>query len=246
MWFEFIEKFRRPAPAPSPSPAESLQIGSRTVPLLIVRNPRARRYLLRLRPDGTARVTLPRGGSLIEGRRFVERNRDWLERQLQALETRPHRPVHWPVGSEILFRGFPVRIESDQPGQIRFADETLPVSDSQADHRPAIERHLRQLAARELPGRVLDLARAHGLTVQRVTVRDQRRRWGSCSRSGNLSLNWRLVLLPDSVRDYIILHELAHLRHLNHSPRFWQEVERLCPAFRSAEQWLKQNRGLLQ
>jgi len=82
--------------------------------------------------------------------------------------------------------------------------------------------------------------------VKRVTVRGQRTRWGSCSRRGTISLNWRLIQTPEDVRDYIILHELAHLRQMNHSDRFWREVERLCPDYRSAERWLKQQRGWLQ
>jgi predicted metal-dependent hydrolase len=81
--------------------------------------------------------------------------------------------------------------------------------------------------------------------VKRVTVRAQRTRWGSCSRRGTVSLNWRLVQTPDFVRDYIILHELAHLRHMNHSARFWREVERLCPEYRTAEHWLKKQGGWL-
>jgi predicted metal-dependent hydrolase len=101
------------------------------------------------------------------------------------------------------------------------------------------------LAARELPARVLELAAPHHLPVQRVTVRNQRSRWGSCSRRGTISLNWRLVQTPLFVRDYLVLHELAHLREMNHSSRFWSEVERICPDFPEAERWLKQHSGLL-
>jgi predicted metal-dependent hydrolase len=119
------------------------------------------------------------------------------------------------------------------------------VTDGAADLRPAIEKHLRELATRELSLRVAELASRHGFTVNRLMVRNQRTRWGSCSRRGTVSLNWRLIQTPDFVRDYIALHELAHLRHMNHSRRFWQEVERLCPDYRIAERWLKQNRGML-
>jgi predicted metal-dependent hydrolase len=241
MWFGF----KAPSRQPGPAPVERLQIGTRTVPLLIVRHSRARRYLLRLCPNGTARVTLPRGGTLDEARRFAERNHDWLEQQFKKLETRPQRPADWRLGSEILFRGQPVRIQSDQPGLIHFGSETLPVADTSADLRPTIEKHLRHMAAPELSEHVSRLAGLHGLQVKRVTVRNQRSRWGSCSRAGAISLNWRLILLPDFVRDYIILHELAHLRQMNHSHRFWREVERLCPGFRVAEHWLKQHRGLM-
>lgn len=211
----------------------------------MVRHPRARRYLLRLRPDGTARVTIPRGGSAAAAREFVERNRVWLERQIQQWQARPRQRSAWRVGSQLLFRGESVQIQSDLPARIRLGAEILAVDHGTDDLRPAIENHLRRLAARELPPRVVELAGRHGLAVNRVTVRDQRARWGSCSRRGTISLNWRLIQTPDHVRDYIILHEMAHLKQMNHSRRFWQEVEGLCPDYRSAEGWLKQNRGLL-
>jgi predicted metal-dependent hydrolase len=108
-----------------------------------------------------------------------------------------------------------------------------------------VERHLWKLAAKEFPPRVFELAAAHQLPVRRVTVRNQRSRWGSCSRRGTISLNWRLIQAPPFVRDYLIFHELAHLREMNHSHRFWREVERLCPEFEIAEQWLRKNSSLL-
>lgn len=82
--------------------------------------------------------------------------------------------------------------------------------------------------------------------LRRVIVRSQKSRWGSCSRRGTISLNWRLVQTPVYVRDYIILHELAHLRVMNHSKRFWNEVARLCPDYQKAEAWLKRNSELLR
>jgi predicted metal-dependent hydrolase len=98
---------------------------------------------------------------------------------------------------------------------------------------------LRRLAATELPARVHELAALHGIRVSRVSVRNQRTRWGSCSTAGLISLNWKLVQTPESVRDYVILHELAHRRHPDHSARFWAEVEWLCPGFEEAETWLR-------
>jgi hypothetical protein len=242
MWFEFMDKFRkREMP-----PAETVMVGSRFVPLLVVRNPRARRYLLRMRADGTARVTIPRGGSATEARKFVDRNRPWLERQWQQIQARPRHPAPWQVGSTVLFRGELVPIQLDQPGRFRFGTEILPMSDPAVNLRSAIEKHLRKLASRELPVRLAELAGLHGFIVKRVTVRSQRTRWGSCSQRSGISLNWRLIQTPAHVRDYIMLHELAHLRHMNHSNRFWQEVERLCPDYQVAERWLKDQRGLLR
>ena len=230
-----MDKFK----ARKPSAGEPLLVGSRQVPLLVVRHPRARRYLLRLQPDGTARVTVPRGGTQAEARAFAERNRPWLEKQMLRMQARPRLAGTWQPGTEIWFRGELVRIECNLPGRIQFGGETINATGDTPDLRPAIEQHLRRLAARELPLRAMEFASQHGLTVRRVTVRNQRTRWGSCSRRGTLSLNWRLIQTPDFVRDYILLHELAHLRHMNHSQRFWEEVERLCPEYQRAERWLK-------
>jgi predicted metal-dependent hydrolase len=234
------------------SPAASvvhLSVGPQSLPLLMVRNPRARRYLLRLRPDGTARVTIPRGGTSAVARQFVERHVAWLEREFQRLQSQPRKPTVWKIGTEILLRGESVRIEAGLNGEaetVHFGGESVRVSDPAADLRPAIEGHLRRLAAQELPPRVLELAARHGLTVRRITVRSQKSRWGSCSRRGTISLNWRLIQTPAFVSDYICLHELVHLRQMNHSPGFWREVERVCPDYRMAKHWLKEHSGLLR
>ena len=82
--------------------------------------------------------------------------------------------------------------------------------------------------------------------MRRITVRNQRSRWGSCSVKGTISLNWRLIQTPPFVQDYIILHELMHLREMNHSRRYWRCVEQVCPNYRNAEAWLKQNKNLLR
>ena len=220
-------------------------MGTRTVPLRLVPNGRARRYILRLQADGTARVTIPRGGSQKFAREFARQQAGWLEAQLRKREDNP--PVRdWADGTEIFYRGLLTPLTLDAAaGVAMFADRMVPISGVGAV-RAAIERHLRQLAAGELPPRTLALAAEYGLTVRRVTVRNQRSRWGSCSRAGTISLNWRLIQAPELVRDYIILHELMHLREMNHSPRFWRRVAGVCPQFAEAEQWLKQHGRLLR
>jgi predicted metal-dependent hydrolase len=237
--FDFFQKQQ-------PSKNESLAIGERIVPLLFVVNPRARRYILRMRPDGTARVTIPRRGSLRAARDFAKRNINWLSHQLQRLAAKPARDVAWTIDSEILFRGHVVKIVSGLDGAtVIFADQTVPIAGAQ-NLRPTIERHMRALAAVELPPKVFQFAQQHCLPVHRVNVRNQKSRWGSCSRRGMISLNWRLIQAPCFVSDYIVLHELMHLREMNHSPKFWREVQRVCPTFREAECWLKQNATLLR
>jgi predicted metal-dependent hydrolase len=94
--------------------------------------------------------------------------------------------------------------------------------------------------------RLHELAAAQGLAVKRVSVRDQRSRWGSCSVKGVVSLNWRLIQAPDFVRDYIMVHELMHLREMNHSARYWKLVHEAFPRTTEAEQWLKTHSTLLR
>ena len=214
--------------------------------LLFVQNHRARRYLLRLKSDGVARVTVPRRGSISTAREFVGKNIGWLERQIQRLEAQPKTVNEWRLGTEIHFRGEQVKIEVETVGQIRFGSELLRLRDLTVDLRPAIQKHLRKLAQKELPVRVMELASLHGIEVSRVSIRNQKSRWGSCSRRGTISLNWRLIQTPEFVRDYICLHELAHRKQMNHSDLFWRQVKRLCPDYLIAERWLKAHSKLLR
>ena len=112
-----------------------------------------------------------------------------------------------------------------------------------AKARPATVHHddpvLRRRAARELPPELIALARLHGISVNRVSIRNQRSRWGACSSTGSITLNWRLILVPDFVRHYVMIHELMHRRELNHSNRFWRHVAAACPRADEARRWLR-------
>ncbi|MGH9313553.1 MAG: M48 metallopeptidase family protein, partial [Vicinamibacterales bacterium] len=121
-------------------------------------------------------------------------------------------------------------IERERARLLRRAQPAIP---------PADRATLRRRARIELPARLRELAARHGFAAGRVTVRDQRSRWGSCSPRGDISLNWRLVLMPGAVRDYVLLHELAHLRVPNHSRRFWRVMSEICPGWQVARRWLR-------
>ncbi len=221
---------RSPSPEPPP-PSGDVQF---------VRVPRARRYILRVRPDGTLRVTMPRRGSKREAMAFVERQRRWIDRE-RARVLAERGPHEWDEGAAILLEGQAVRIAIDENGPARavvYGGRRVPLKDG-LTLRGAIEADLRALAREQLAPRLEALAAAHGLRVARVTIRNQRSRWGSCSPNGAIALNFRLVQVPPEVRDYVLVHELMHLRQQNHSRRFWRLVEAACPAFRDAERWLK-------
>jgi predicted metal-dependent hydrolase len=215
---------------------------------VFVRHPRARRYVLRLLADGTPRVTIPRRGSRREAERFLEAQRDWVARQRASLVARlaGGPPRTWRDGHTLLLRGVSHalrRADDGSRGTVRLDDRAIVVSPraepETEDLRPAVTAWLWQLAKLELPQRLLALARLHGLDVRSVSVRNQRTRWGSCAPNGRISLNWRLVQTPPAVRDYVLLHELMHLRQANHSARFWRLVADACPDYQAARHWLR-------
>jgi predicted metal-dependent hydrolase len=205
--------------------------------------PRARRYILRVRPDGTLRVTVPRGGSRREAEQFVRRHEKWIvrERSRVRVESASTDGRAWQDGSTILLGGAPVRISigaRDDTWRVEYGARAVLVADL-ADVQPAIEHDLRALAREVLLPRLRGLALEHSLEVGAVSIRNQRSRWGSCARNGNIALNFRLVQMPSHVSDYVLLHELMHIKQQNHSRRFWRLVEAVCPGFRDAERWLK-------
>jgi len=172
-----------------------------------VRHPSARRYVIRVRPDGTVRVTLPRWGSRRYAESFAEQQRPWIIRQQARVSAARSNVVH---------------------------------------HTAEAIQGYRRRALHELPARLRELAARNRLSVSRISVRNQRSRWGSCSPSGHICLNWRLVLMPEAVRDYVLIHELMHLRRLDHSQRFWKLVAAACPEFNKARRWLRENRHTLE
>lgn len=190
--------FREARVAEAPRP---LRIGGRVHLVRFVRVRRARRYVIRVKPDGTLRVAVPPFGSLTEAARFVRSQHAWIARE----------------------RARALRAAAAQPGRAEMAE-------------------LRKQARRELPARLHELASQHGFHVSRVTIRSQQTLWGSCSRRhAAISINWRLVRMPAAVRDYVLLHELAHLRHPNHSAPFWTLVASVCPWYREALAWLNRH-----
>jgi predicted metal-dependent hydrolase len=199
--------------APPTPPARRFQSGAPEI--RFVRHPRARRYVIRVLPDGTVRVTIPRWGSRKAAAAFAHHEQPWIEKQRRKLHEEQTRPSGHAVG--------------DWPAPTGPNGERL------------AERELIERAMDELPPRLNELAQLHGLLVARVSIRNQRWRWGSCSRRGHICLNWRLVLLPPWVRDYVIIHELMHLKRMDHSARFWKLVADACPEYQLAREYLREH-----
>ena len=224
------------------------QVSEPTLAVDFVRVRRARKYILRVRPDGSVRVTVPRGGSRAEAQRFLDQHARWLEAERARVRAAYVTPV-WTAGATMWLRGEPVTIRIEESAGrplARYGDRAIPIPAGVVDLRPYIQKDLRHLAREELGARLGQLAADLQLTFSSVTIRNQRSRWGSCSRKGRIALNFRLVQMPAFVSDYVLIHELMHLKQQNHSVRFWRLVEAACPEFREAEGWLKAHgRGLL-
>jgi predicted metal-dependent hydrolase len=165
-------------------------------------------------------------------------------------------PTQAPLGAgaPLPYRGQVYRLivgarNADKPSVIRDeAQHTLTVVCSHREKRlePLLERWYRGEARRIIGLRVREFAASIGVTYTRLTIRDGRSRWGSCSSLGGLNFSWRLILAPPAVLDYVVIHELAHRRELNHSPRFWAIVAAYCPDYRTHQHWLKEHGAALQ
>jgi predicted metal-dependent hydrolase len=211
-------------------------------PVRLRRHRQARRYTLRIQ-TATREVilTIPPRGTLRDAREFAHKHGGWIAARLGRLpEAAPFAP-----GVVMPLHGLPHRI-THRPGTRGIVWSEVDASGEQllcvAGQAPHIGRRvgdfLRREAKRDLEAASLRHAERLGVAIRRVVVRDQSSRWGSCSTTGVLSFSWRLVLAPYDVLDYLAAHEVAHLIEMNHSPKFWRLVERLCPDHERAKAWL--------
>ncbi|MBU1176261.1 MAG: M48 family metallopeptidase [Alphaproteobacteria bacterium] len=202
---------------------------------------RARTYRLSLSDTGRAVLTVPVHGDPRTAGDFLDRQRAWLGARL----SRVSGPRPFADGATFPLRGVAHRIHAT--GRLRGgvavdADETGPVLlvPGAPEHlNRRLTDWLKTEADNDLQARVAVHAATLGVTPSGITLRGQSSRWGSCSSRGRLSFNWRLVLAPPFVLDYVAAHEVAHLRHMNHSPAFWAEVARALPDHARGRAWLR-------
>ena len=212
--------------------------------------PRSRSIKLRIMPDGSVVVTSPRFTPQFVINQFVAKHEDWIREKRGAVVEKLSSLV--ADREKLFFRGleydFRLSISPQKEG-VKITDKILTVTAGQEDHarvRQILEKWYRLQAAKHFKDRVPLLADLVDSDVKTVSIRSQRTRWGSCSSRNTISLNWRLIMAPDWVSDYVIYHELAHLTHMNHSQQFWQLVERFVPNHKDAQKWLKDHHSLLQ
>lgn len=210
---------------------------------------------LRVRPDGLVRVTCGRGIARRAIERFVVESRDFIhKRQLEIERLRAlHPEKKFLSGEMFLYLGEPRPLEVvwtwGTRVRVRWTGEQLemlaPLASTEGERRKALHVFFKKSARPHLEARVQHYTALSGLRAERVSVRGQRSRWGSCTSGGTISLNWKLMAAPEWVIDYVVVHELAHTRHLDHSPRFWRLVEEFHPERRAATAWLRANEPAL-
>ncbi|WP_236024956.1 M48 family metallopeptidase [Arenibaculum pallidiluteum] len=213
-------------------------------PIELRESPRATRLTLRVdAARDVIRVVVPRGVPEAEIVRFVTRHADWVRARLAAMP--PRLPFADGAVVPVLGRDHVIRHEADRRGGTRRAEGEIRVGGRPEFLARRVRDHLAAEARREVAVRSRDKAALLGARVAAVTVRDTRSRWGSCAANGRLSYSWRLILSPEWVLDYVVAHEVAHLREMNHSRRFWRLVEELVPDIDAPRAWLKAHGALL-
>lgn len=226
-------------------------INGHTIPYLVRRHPKAKHMRLKVTPFDGVVVTLPlRLPRYINPDQFVQDNGPWV---LEKLREAGHhisatlgtelRPGRW-----ILFRGKRYRIAVERlmvsKPRIRLNELTETVSiylprNEEITPEAALKTWLREEAAKQIRKVVIEETKAIGVQCKRITVREQKTKWGSCTVDGNISFNWRLILFPPRVLRYVVVHELCHLRHFDHSTRFWRLVEQHMPDYETSVEWLR-------
>ena len=225
----------------------------RSIPVTVRSSDRARRMRMTLSPDGALSVTLPYGVPQTEMERFIRSSLPWIERTLFKLSLKSRRkvvkPPSFPQNFSFPVTGehFPVRYEwrnvcwlgaREENGTIRVTGKVL---DPGPVHE-ALTGYLIRKAGKVFEPLLRQLAAQHGFRLDKVSVRFQRGRWGSCSRARDISLNAQMLFLQPEEVHYVMIHELCHTREMNHSARFWQEVAEYCPDHLRIRKALKQNR----
>jgi predicted metal-dependent hydrolase len=215
-----------------------LNFDARKVPLVFRENRRARRIIMRLDYGAaTVVVVLPKRTSRQEGKRFALSNKDWIEERLDQLA----EPIPFRHGAVVPFLGEPHRIRHRPTARgVVWCEEGEIHVAGYEEHLPRrVHEWLKSEAKREVETKAREKAAAIGKRIKKISIRDTKSRWGSCTDEGELAFSWRLVFAPKNVLDYVVAHEVAHLKEMNHGPRFWKLCKELSRSINGARDWLE-------
>ena len=227
---------------------DAVRLGALDVSYVFKRVPRRRHVHILVNDQGTLEVRAPWRFSLSKARNALRENAQWVVRTLEGVHERIAQRPRLVTGFCLPLQDESLRLEVRPRAQMELFDDSRPrrgrverrgtvlrvspASLDEGDLRALLESWYRREAARRLAARIEHFAPRLGVRPSRLTIRGQRSRWGSCSGTGTVSLNWRLMLVPGALVDYVVVHELCHLRHMNHSPQFWEMVGDEIPDYR--------------
>ena len=239
---------RRPLPPPE---ARTIILGGRSIPYTLRVSARARILRLVIRPERGLEVVAPRGTSKMRIEQALREKAHWVATTLDRVERETAAAMPPPLSDGLMLpfagRALMLRLQTGAPDgrfRARMSGDilTLTLPDTaQETIRAALIRWYRHEARSLFAERLALWNATYRFAYGRVSIKEQKSRWGSCSRQGNLNFNWRLLLAPLPVLDYVVIHELCHLKELNHSARFWQLVAVACPAYATHRRWLRHN-----
>jgi predicted metal-dependent hydrolase len=225
-----------------------------SVPFTVRKNLRARRVWIKMEDHLGLVVVLPRWARSSQAPEIIRKHKDWVLGQLSKREERRAKALP-PLGTTrtLVYRGRPLHLLVKASASTHAAvqwhrDHVLVQMPPEGERRISeiLEASYRDRAREVFSRRVEALSGALDARPKRIEIRDQKTRWGACTPSGTVTFNWRLVLAPPAVLDYVVAHELCHLRHANHGRRFWDLLSTVCPQFKAHRHWLRDNGAMLR
>ncbi len=228
----------------------TVKIRGKAIPYTLRQSRRAKRISIRCKAHEGFELVYPVSETESAALAFFHEKQTWVLKTWAQAQAKPNPARTYADGSKLLYRGERINLRLIAQGDksnFEFRNDQLKIVLPKRYHanqsllRQAIEAFYRQRAKSYLPPRLHELAQIHGFVYNKLRIKNQKTRWGSCSSMGNINLNLRLMMAPDRAIDYVIVHELCHLREMNHSPAYWSLVETCCPDYRHWIDWFKTN-----
>lgn len=220
----------------------------------VVRKPRLRRLSLKIQTSGDMRLSVGVGVPIKVIKSFLFENLEWMKKTTDKFQKIRDKnpPKKFEAGERFSFLGEPLQLLFVEGPKVSLAvdkgrrEMTLTVPPETSDRSELAKHYIRdfyaQVGRKYVNGRIDAISEQMKLKPKAISFRSQKTRWGSCSSTGRVTFNWRLAIAPPAVIDYVIIHELAHLKHMDHSERFWALVEKYCPEHKKLKKWLNKNR----
>ncbi|HUH79196.1 MAG TPA: SprT family zinc-dependent metalloprotease [Methanoregula sp.] len=220
-----------------------------TIPVEKIIRSRRRTISLEVTRDATLVVRAPSGAPAAYIEEMIREKSAWIRRKMEEIRRRPAAPAHvYAEGELFLFlgRSYPLHISDDNGRGIERRERLYVPRSFIPDIKCQIRRWYVDEAEKEIKGRCMWFSMATGIVPVSVRISDARQRWGSCTRAGGLNFSWRLIQAPPEIIDYVVVHELAHIPHPDHSKKFWNKVREIMPDFERRREWLRENERLLR